>query len=473
MRIKQVTKQVLRAQRGFSMTQDTTHSVLFPELFSKPVLASFDQPDSSSDGGAILLKAIDTELQLTARLAECIHDNRQSGKIIHQLFDLFRQRVYGIACGYPDCNDAARLADDPIHKLLLDRDPIGGNALGSQPTLSRFENAASSKDLFKMGGELADIVIEHHAKRLKGKARRITIDLDPTDDPTHGAQQLSFFNGHYDCYCYLPMVGTLQFNNETEKYLFTVVLRPGNAPASRGTIAILMRLLVRLRDAFPKTVFRVRLDGGFATPEILDYLELEEVEYLVGMAGNCRLEKRAQRLMGKVRMLSRQTGRTETLFGETRYAARKWSHRRRVIIKAEVVRYPGRDAKDNDRFVVTNLRDDPATVYMIYRGRGDAENRIKELHHGLEIDRTSCTSFLANQLRVFMTAAAYVLMQEMRQRATGTDLATAQVSTLRERLLKLAVWVQGSVRRIVLHFPNNFPWLACWKQIAQAVHAAS
>jgi hypothetical protein len=455
------------------MTQDNTQSVLFPELFSKPVLASFDQPDSSCDGGAILLKAIDTELQLTQRLAQCIHDSRQSGKVIHQLFDLFRQRVYGIACGYPDCNDAARLADDPIHKLLLDRDPIDGDPLGSQPTLSRFENAVSSKDLFKMGGALADIVIEHHAKRLKDRVRRITIDLDPTDDPTHGAQQLSFFNGHYDCYCYLPMVGTLQFNNEKEKYLFTVVLRPGNAPASRGAIAILMRLLVRLRDAFPKTVFRVRLDGGFATPDILDYLELEGVEYLVGMAGNSRLEKRALRLMGKVRMMSRQSGKTETLFGETRYAARKWSHRRRVIIKAEVVRYPGRDPKDNDRFVVTNLPEAPETVYRIYRGRGDTENRIKELHHGLEIDRTSCTSFLANQLRVLMTAAAYVLMQEIRRRAAGTDLATVQISTLRERLLKLAVWVQKSVRRIVLHFPINFPWLTCWKQIAQAIPAAS
>ena len=453
------------------MTHDTTQSVLFPAHFSKPVLATFDQPDSSSDGGAILLKAIDTELDLTERLANCIRESREEGKILHSLLDLFRQRVYGIACGYADCNDAARLADDPIQKLLLDRDPIDGNSLGSQPTLSRFENAPSSKDLFKMGSELADIVIEHHAKRLKGKARLITIDLDPTDDPTHGAQQLTFFNAHYDSYCYLPMVGTLQFDNETEKYLFTVVLRPGNAPASRGTIGILMRLLVRLRAAFPKTRFRVRLDGGFATPVLLDYLEFEGVEYLVGMAGNSRLEKRARRLMGKVRMKSRKTGKTETLFGETRYAARKWSHRRRIIIKAEVVRYPGRDPRDNDRFVVTNLPHKPENVYRIYRGRGDAENRIKELHHGLEIDRTSCTSFLANQLRVFMTAAAYVLMQEMRRRAARTPLATAQVTTLRERLLKLAVWVERSVRRIVLHFPVNYPWLSCWKQLAHAVGA--
>ena len=455
------------------MTQNTTQSVLFPSLFSKPVLATFDQPNSSSDGGAILLKAIDADLELTERLAGCLHDERECGKIVHQLFDLLRQRVYGIACGYVDCNDAARLVDDPIHKLLLDRDPVDGNSLGSQPTLSRFENSVSSKDLFRMGGELADIVIEHHAERLKGKARLITIDLDPTDDPTHGAQQLTFFNAHYDSYCYLPVVGTLQFNNEREKYLFTVILRPGNAPASRGAFGILMRLLTRLRDAFPKTRFRVRLDGGFATPALLDYLELEQVEYLVGIGSNSRLEKRAQRLMGKVRMMARKSGKTETLFGETLYAARKWSHRRRIIIKAEVVRCPGRDPRDNDRFVVTNISYKPETVYKIYRGRGDAENRIKELHHGLEIDRTSCTSFLANQLRVLMTAAAYVLMQEMRRRAAETELATAQVTTLRERLFKLAVWVEKSVRRIVLHFPVNYPWLNSWKQLAQAVGARS
>lgn len=455
------------------MAQDTTQTVLFADLFSKPVVASFDQPDSSSDGGAILLKAIDDQLQLTERLSECIRDDREPGKVRHSIFDLLRQRVYGLACGYPDCNDASRLADDPIHKLLMDRDPIEGDSLGSQPTLSRFENSVSSKDLFMLGSELADIVIEHHAERLGGKARLITIDLDPTDDPTHGGQQLSFFNAHYDSFCYLPVVGTLQFNDEKEKYLFTVVLRPGNAHASRGARGILIRLLTRLQDAFPETRLRVRLDGGFATPEILDYLEFEQVEYVVGMPGNSRLEKRARRLMGKARMQSRASGKTETLFGETLYAAKTWSHRRRIIIKAEVVRFPGRDPRDNERFVTTNLRDKPEAVYQIYRGRGDAENRIKELHHGLEIDRTSCTSFLANQLRVLMTAAAYVLMQEVRRRAAGTELATAQVTTLRERLFKLAAWVQRSARRIVIHFPVHHPWLKCWTYIAQPFAAIS
>jgi hypothetical protein len=455
------------------MTQDTTQSVLFPSLFSKPVLATFDQPDSSSDGGALLLKGIDSQMNLSARLAACIEDDRQQGKVLHPIHDLLRQRIYGIACGYADCNDAARLAEDPVQKLLLDRDPINGDALGSQPTLCRFENAPSKTELYKLGIELADIVVSHHAERLSGKANRVTIDLDPTDDPTHGKQQLSFFNGYYDTWCYLPVVGTLQFNNESEKYLFTVVLRPGNAPASKGAIAILTRIIAMLKASFPKTKIRVRLDGGFANPELLDYLEMEEVEYVIGMASNARLLKRARRLMGKARMQSRTTGATEDVFGETLYAAKKWSHRRRIIIKAEVVREDGRKPRDNPRFVITNLHYKPDTVYQIYRGRGDTENRIKELHHGLEIDRTSCTSFWANQFRVLMTAAAYVLMQELRRLAAGTGLAAAQVTTLRERLFKIAAWVKTSARRIVIHFPINHPWLGVWQHLANAVGALS
>lgn len=454
------------------MTHRTTQSVLFSDLYSKPVVAAFDQDNSSSDGGAILLKAIDRRLGLSERLASCIEDTREADRVWHSVYDLLRQRVYGLACGYADCNDASRLRHDPIHKMILDRDPIQGDPLGSQPTLSRFENAASKRDLVRMGRELADLVVSHHARRLKGKARLITIDLDPTDDPTHGQQQLSFFNGHYDTWCYLPVVGTLQFNDETEKYVFTIVLRPGNAPAALGAVGILGRIISLLREAFTKTRIRVRLDGGFANPQLLDFLEAIQVEYLVAMGRNVKLEKRARRLMGRARMLSRQSGQTEHLFGETLYAARKWSHRRRVIIKAEVVRHPGRDPKNNPRFVVTNLPHKPANVYQIYRVRGDAENRIKELHHGLELDRTSCTSFWANQMRVLMTAAAYVLMQEMRRLASGGCCENAQVGTLRERLLKLGVWVQVSVRRIVLHLPSSYAWIKSWRRLALAVGAS-
>jgi len=268
------------------MTDSTTQTVLFPDLFSKPVVAAFDQDNSSSDGGAILIKGIDSRLRLSERLATCIFDQRDPDMVEHTVHDLLRQRVYGLACGYTDCNDAAHLRNDPIHKLVLDRDPIDGNPLGSQPTLSRFENAASRKDLFRLGAELAEIVVDNHARRLGGKARLITIDLDPTDDPTHGQQQLSFFNSHYDSWCYLPLVGTLQFNDESEKYLFTIVLRPGNATAGEGAIGILRRILALLRHAFGDIRIRIRLDGGFANPQLLDFLEEEGLEYLVAIARN-------------------------------------------------------------------------------------------------------------------------------------------------------------------------------------------
>jgi hypothetical protein len=441
---------------------------------SKPVIAAFDMAHASSDGGAVLLKAIDTQLGLTARLADALTDVRQPGKVRHQVIELLRQRVFGVACGYADCNDAARLADDPIHKLLVDRDPLTGAALGSQPTLSRFENGVRRGALYALGEALADTVIASHQRRLKGRpVRRITIDLDPTDDPTHGQQELAFFNGHYDTWCYLPLIGTLTFNNERIQYLVAAVLRPGTGPTARGAIGLLRRLFATLRTAFPSARLRVRLDGGFAGNPLVDFLEAERVEYVIGLAGNARLEKRARRLMGRARVLSRASGETEHLFGETRYAAKTWSHKRRVIMKAEVVRHPGRDPKNNPRFVVTNLPHTPAHMYALYCARGDMENRLKELHHGLELDRTSCSRFTANQFRVLLTAAAYVLFQELQRRAHRTACAGAQVTTLRERLLKVAVWIERSVRRIVLHLPTAFPWLRPWQQLARAVGATS
>jgi hypothetical protein len=451
----------------------TRQTVLFSDLCGRAVVASFDQQHGSSDGGAILLKACDERLGLTERLIGCIDDRRQSGKIRHAIGDLVRQRLYAIACGYPDGNDASRLGSDPMQKLLCGREPVSGEDLASQPTLSRFENAFDRADLYRMGIGLAETVIERHRRRLKRKVKRITIDLDPTDDPTHGAQQLTFFNGHYDTWCYLPVAGFLTFDEEVEQYLFTYVLRPGNVTASVGAIGILSRLLPRLRAAFPRARLRVRLDGGYAAPEIFDLLERENLEYVVAMGKNKVLERRAARLMGTARRLSRESKRTEHVYGECRYAAGTWPHSRRVIIKAEVVRHPGRDPKNNPRFVVTNLKASPRHLYeAVYCARGDVENRIKELHHGLEIDRTSCSRFLANQLRGLLTAAAYVLYQELRLRAARTAYRHAQVGTLREQLLKLGAWVQSSVRRIVLHLPASFPHFHDWQLIAQALGAA-
>jgi Transposase DDE domain group 1 len=456
------------------MNDDSTRqSVLFSDLLGKSVVAQFDQQHASSDGGAILLQACDRHLGLTEALIGGIDDRRQSGKIQHAIGELVRQRLYAIGCGYPDANDASRLGADPIQKLLCGRDPLSGEDLASQPTLSRFENAVNRADLYRMGVALADTVIDRHRRRLQHKVKRITIDLDPTDDPTHGAQQLAFFNGHYDTWCYLPVAGFLSFNAEPEQYLFAYVLRPGNVTASVGTIGILSRLLPRLRAAFPRARLRVRLDGGYAAPEIFAFLEREGLEYVVGMAKNKVLERRAARLMGSARRVSRETGESAHLYSECRYAAGTWPERRRVIIKAEVVRHPGREPKDNPRFVVTNLKASPRHLYeAIYCARGDVENRIKELHHGLDIDRTSCTRFLANQLRALLTAAAYVLYQELRLRAARTAFRSAQVSTLREHLLKLGAWVHSSVRRIVLHLPAACLHRNDWQIIARNLGAA-
>ena len=452
---------------------NTTQCLLFPEIFSKPLVARFDQLQSSSDGGAFLLKAADRRYGLTEALAGCLRDSRQAGKVDHSLHELLVQRVFAIACGYPDANDSARLASDPMHKMLLDRDPLAGRDLASQPTLSRFENAVGPKELYAMAEVLALRVMERHAERLRGRIRRVTIDRDPTEDPTHGAQQLSFFNGHYDSWCYLPVMGFLSFNDEPEQYLCTAVLRPGNVTAAFGAVGILRRLLLMVRYFLPRVRIRVRLDGGFAHPAVLALLDQEpNLEYVVGMAKNAVLKRKAKPAMRRARKLSRRSGQTEHVYSDARYAARSWPRERRVIIKAEVVRAEGKEPKDNPRFVITNMQQSPKWIYeQIYCHRGEVENRIKELHD-LQIDRTSCSDFWANQLRVLLTAAAYVLMQELRLRARGTNCARVQVWTLRERLLKLGARVLVSVRRMVVQLPVSFPYLPAFRRIALALGAS-
>jgi hypothetical protein len=240
-------------------------------------------------------------------------------------------------------------------------------------------------------------------------------------------------------------------------------------------VGLLARTLALLRLAFPGTRYRVRLDGGFASPDLLDFLDAERgVDYVVAIGENAVLTRAAAPLMAIARPLAEQTGETAHVYGETRYQARTWDHPRRVLINAEVVRLTGRDPRDNPRFVITNLRQTPRFLYeSVYCGRGDVENRIKELHHGLDLDRTSCCRFWANQLRVLLTAAAYILMQELRLRAHGTALGRAQVGTLREALFKLGTHVVRSVRRVVLHLPHAYPHLAAWRLIACRLGAAA
>ncbi len=457
------------------MTNPTRQSVLFPGLLDKPLHIVFDEASTTSDGGAVLLKAIDQRLGLTEAIAGCIRDSRQEAKVKHTYAELLGQRLFGIALGYFDANDAARIGGDPMMRMMVGRDPASGAELASQPTVSRFENAVTNKDLYRMGTQMAQSVVDYHKKRLGRRVKKITIDMDPTDLPNHGQQQeLSFFNGHYDNYCYLPMLGFLTFNDEPDQYLFAAVLRSGKAPSKQGACGILRRILPLVRQKFRKARILVRLDGGFAAPEIFDFLDLEQVQYVVGMPGNKVLDRRAKRLMGTSRRLSRESGKSHALFGETRYAARSWKdNKRRVIYKAEVVRLDDRDPRDNCRFVVTNLRRKPERVYDFYRMRGESENRIKELQHGLGLDRTSCMSFRGNQMRVFITASAYVLMQTLRCRLQRTSLARKQVDSLRLMLLKIGAKVTTTVRRIVVHMAQNHPWRDEWLQAAAACGATS
>ena len=455
------------------MSDDITQQcALFSNLLKKPVYAEFDQPDSSSDGGALLLKACDQRLGLVDAIGASLRDERQQSKVDHSAKELVQQRIFGIACGYEDCNDAARLKHDPVQKLLADCDVKGEQELASQSTLSRFENMPKGRSLLRMGHALADCVIARHKKRLKRKVRRITIDMDPTDDPTYGHQQLTFFNSHYDNWCYLPVACFLTFDDELDQYLYAYVLRPGDATAHYGAISILRRTLSKLRQSFRGVALRVRLDGGFASPEVLAFLDDQGVEYVVAMAGNAVLKAQAEPLMKKARRLCKASDQTEHIFAECEYQAGSWDTERRVIIKAEVVCHPGRHPKDNARFVITNIKRRPQFVYRdIYCQRAPVENRIKELLYGLNIDRTSCTRFFANQFRVLLTASAYVLFQELRLKAKHTSLATAQVTTLRERLIKLAVWVHSSTRRVVFHLPESAPWSTEWCQIARTIGA--
>jgi hypothetical protein len=257
--------------------------------------------------------------------------------------------------------------------MLLDRDPVTGLDLASQPTLSRFENSVDRKQLYRMGEALATSVIERHAKRLHGHARFVTIDLDPTDDPTHGAQQMSFFNGHYDSWCYLPVMGFVSFNDEAEQYLCAAVLRPGNVNAAVGAVGILRRLLMMVRHFFPGVRVRVRLDGGFANPALLDFLDAEpNLEYVVAMASNAVLQRKAEEAVRYARVIAGVTEQTEHVYDEVNYAAGSWERERRILIKAEVVCGEGKEPKDNPRFVITNMKQSPQWLYeKVYCQRGD------------------------------------------------------------------------------------------------------
>jgi hypothetical protein len=457
------------------MTQSTRQRVLFADVFAKPLLATFDTSSLSSDAGFLLLGAIDRKIGLTGALCAGLPDPRQPGKVEHSLHDLFRQRVYSIAAGYADGNDASGLRSDPLLQLVCDRPPGEGEDLASQPTLSRFERSMHGRALILMGRELERERIERFAMHFP-HTRRVVIDLDATVDPTHGQQAFSFFNGFYDTHCFLPLLGFLSADGERQEFAYHARLRPGIGASSRGVMPLVRRTVAMLRDRLPKTKILVRMDGGFANPRLLRVLDELRVDYVLGLASNSVLLRRSKRFLRGLRKKVRDTGQAARRFGALPYAARTWDRKRRVVVKAEVLPPPatGGDGKikTNVRFVVTNLKSSSRHVYeTVYCARGNSENRIKELKNDLQMDRTSSTSYLANQFRVLATLTAYALYQELQWELRATSLASAQVATLRLKLVKLGARVEASVRRFVVRLPLACPHAKEWCYLARRLGA--
>jgi len=426
-----------------------------------PVEISFDAPELSSDAGVILLRQIDERLGLTAGFAACLPDGRDSAKVLHSRHEQARQRIFQIALGYADCNDADTLRQDPLLCTACDRTPQDRRGLSSQPTLSRFENAPEGTTLRRLVRSL-----EHsYVNTLPADTEVVILDIDATDDETHGAQQLSFFHGYYDHHMYHPL---LVYDGDSGQ-LITALLRPGNTHASRGAAAVLRRLIRRIKRRFPRAGIVVRGDSGFCVPRVLSALEqlneqLGEVEFLFGMAKNPVLCRRAEPTMQWVEQLQQQLGGTVKRFCAFHYAAGTWQRQRRIVAKAE-----HSDKGANPRFVVTSLEGfDPEMLYRAYCQRGQCENWIKDFKNAVQADRLSCSSFCANFFRLLLHLAAYRLLHALRtELAThSAELGRAQFDTLRLRVLKVAAMVSQSVRRILVRLPKAFPFAKLFRSLA-------
>jgi hypothetical protein len=418
----------------------------FANLDSRSVVAEFSAGPMTSDGGSLLLREIDLATDLSSSMSRALCDRRDQAKVHHGHEELLRQRLFAIAMGYEDCNDHQSLRSDPGLKTAVGSLPETDPALASQPTLSRFENRVGNGELRRLSDALMDAYVAAHPAPRKV----IVLDMDATDDPTHGQQQLSMFHGYYDQYMLHPL---LIFDGLTG-FPVASVLRAGNAHAAKGAAAILKRIIRRLKKAYPKATILVRADAGFAVPAIYRLLEREKVKYTIGLITNDRLRKRAAHLVLKAETEFAKTGEKQRLFGSFYHRAESWQRSRRVIAKVE--RLP---RGLNQRFVVTNIVESAAGIYdSIYTGRGDAENRIKELKLHLKADRLSCTRFKANQFRLLLHTFAFVLLWRLRQSLAGTELAAATVDTLRLKLLKIAARVVQSVRRILFTMPRAYPY---------------
>lgn len=425
-----------------------------PAVRGRSVVMSFDGGDVTSDAGVMLVGAADRTLGLTAALAAGMQERRQANKVEHSLVELLAERVYAIAQGYEDANDLDRLRRDPALKTACGRLPESGAALASQATMSRLENAVTVRDLVRMSRALAERVIS----QLPKESTEVMLDVDVTDDPCHGQQQLQFFNSFYDEHCFLPLFVFATGSDGVQRAV-AGLLRPGNVGATRGLWRVLRMVVGLIRGRLPGVRILLRGDSGFGVAEVLRMCHRLEIGYLLGLASNAVVTRLATPTLMDAALKYRWEGDGCREFGEFRYAAGSWEQSERIIVKAEITR-----GELNPRYVIT---DEAATgaeqVYHDYCQRGDCENRIKELKLNLASGRTSCHRFSANHMRLLLHLAASVLLTTLQATLKGTVWARAQVDTIRTRLLKVGARVVQRARRIWLHLPSAFPQQAVWR----------
>ena len=427
----------------------------FPPFDRRKIEASFSGGDVSSDGGVMLLRQADRRLGLCKALDSVIFDPRNPDLVTHRQIDLLRQRVYGIALGYEDLNDHDTLRTDPAWQSAVER----GDELASSPTLCRLEARASRQT----ARAISEVFVEQFIASFASAPEELILDFDATDDRVHGMQEGRAFHGYYGDWCFLPLY---VFCGEQ---LLVSYLRPSNIDPARHAWAILKLLVARLRRQWPEVKILFRADSGFCRWKMLRWCESHGVEYIVGLAKNPRLLALAEPLMGTAAAAHESSRQKERHFGWIDYAAHTWDHARRVILKAE-----HGDKGRNPRFVVSNLKGDPQVIYdKIYCARGEMENRIKEQQLGLFADRTSCSGWWANQFRLLLSGVAYVLMETIRRHGLhGTELARAQVTTIRLKLLKIGTVILRNTRRIRLLFSSACPSAEIFALVARRLSSA-
>ena len=453
-------------------TECIQKSFRFHPLRNREIRAQFDGGAITTEGGGLLLREVEKRIGIVRQFAACFRDYRNADLIEHTVEELVAQRVYGLALGYEDLNDHEELRNDPLLAVLVEKSDPEGKVLAGKSTLNRLEltpETANAKARYKK------IVADHAAvDRLfvevflaaHGQApREILLDLDATDDPLHGHQEGRFFHGYYGHYCYLPLY---VFCGE---FLLGARLRPSNMDAAAGSVEELQRIVKQIREAWPKVRIVVRGDSGFCREELMAWCEAEGVEYVLGLAKNERLKKKIQKELKKAERQYRETGRAARIFKQFYYKTRKsWSQRRRVIAKAEHL-----EKGENPRFVVTSLTAEewpaPTLYEQLYCARGDMENRIKE-QLMLFADRTSTAYLRSNQLRLYFSSVAYVLLQMLRHLGLkGTELAQAQCATIRLKLLKIGALVRISVRKVWVSLAGGYPYSSLFRHVHETLCA--